>query len=77
MICGGSPRTPSGQRRKRTQSSYPSRRIVVRAPDWPATPPTTPTLVIRVELFLGFSSLRTAGHFALGHVAGKTTDVIL
>jgi hypothetical protein len=49
----------------------------VRAPDWPATPPTTPTLVIRVELFLGFSSLRTAGHFALGHVAGKTTDVIL
>jgi hypothetical protein len=29
------------------------------------------------HLLLRFAGFRTAGHFALGHVAGKTTDVIL
>jgi len=59
------------------QSSYPSRRIVVSIPIRPATPPTPPTPIGRRELFLGFSSLCTASHFALGHVAGETTDVVL
>jgi hypothetical protein len=29
------------------------------------------------HLLLRFAGLRTAGHFALGHVAGETTDVVL
>jgi hypothetical protein len=29
------------------------------------------------ELFLRFPSLGTASHFALGHVAGQATDVVL
>lgn len=59
------------------QSSYPSGRLVVSVPSHPATPPTPPIPVDRGELFLGFSGLCTASHFALGHVAGKTTDVVL
>jgi hypothetical protein len=49
----------------------------VSVPIHPATPPTPATPIGRGELFLSFSSLCTASHFALGHIAGKTTDVVL
>lgn len=62
---------------KGRSSSNSRRRIVVGVPNHPATPPTTATLVGQMELFLGFASLRTARHLALGHVTGKTTDVVL
>lgn len=29
------------------------------------------------KLFLGLARLGTAGHFALGHIAGEATDVVL
>lgn len=29
------------------------------------------------HLLLRFAGLRTAGHFALGHVPGETTDIVL
>lgn len=74
---GGSQNPSRAEVERRTQSSYPSRRIEVSVPIHPATPPTLPTPIGRRELFLGFSSLCAASHFALGHIAGKTTDVVL
>jgi hypothetical protein len=29
------------------------------------------------SLLLGFACFRTAGHFALGHIASEATDVVL
>jgi hypothetical protein len=71
------PRSLPCQSRRRTQAACTSRRIVVKVLIQPATPQDPPTPVGRRELFLGFSSLCTACHFALGHIAGKTTDVVL
>jgi hypothetical protein len=68
-FCGSREQSRFTERANGRSASDSSRRIVVSVPNHPATPPTTPTLGDRMELFLDFASFCTACHLTLGHVA--------